>query len=71
MTATTMPASTVPDPGRRPGAVLLPFRPIARRPRRTDAPDGAALGAILLFTGVRYERSAEAEDAPAPQRRWS
>ena len=71
MTPTTMPASASPEPGRRPQAVVLPFRPIARRARRGEAPDDAPLGAILLFTGVRYERPLSAEDTAGPQRRWS
>ena len=71
MTPTTMPASASPEPGRRPGAVVLPFRPAQRRTRRAEAAGDAPLGAILLFTGVRYERPIAAEDAAAPQRRWS
>ena len=50
----------------RPTATVVALSPSGRRFRRPDA--DAPRGAILLFTGVRYERSTEA-DAPAPRLR--
>ena len=38
---------------------ILPFAPPARAPRRPRPAAGEALGRILLFTGVRYERGSE------------
>lgn len=49
----------------RPSAMIIPMRPVeARRFRRYD--DDGSRGQILLYTGVRYERMAEPEIAPAP-----
>lgn len=56
----------------RPLPTVVPFRASApRRFRRADdVPEER--GAILLFTGVRYERRPEPEPGTAePQRRWS
>jgi len=57
---------------RRPSATVVPFRaPATRRFRRAEETE-APRGAVLLFTGVRYERWSEPEaDAALPQRRWS
>ncbi|WP_155912070.1 hypothetical protein [Methylobacterium sp. 77] len=53
----------------RPTASIVAFQqPAARRFRRDDEDGGAARGAILLFTGVRYERMPEPA-APAPRQR--
>jgi hypothetical protein len=38
------------------GGTVIPFRSPDGRYRRTVLPDGEQRGAILLFTGVRYER---------------
>jgi hypothetical protein len=62
----------LPDTGgtdRRPErstATVVTFPATARRFRRADAE--APRGAILLFTGIRYERMPEPE-APAPRLR--
>jgi hypothetical protein len=47
-------------------AQVVPFAGPARRFRRADA--DTPRGAILLFTGIRYERMPE-PDAPAPRLR--
>ena len=52
----------------RPTATVVTFPAPARRFRRADADADAPRGAILLFTGIRYERMPEPE-APAPRLR--
>jgi hypothetical protein len=50
--------------GMRVAGVVIPFR---RAGHRARAPaDGGALGQILLFTGVRYERLPEPTPEPCP-----
>lgn len=49
--------------GSRNDGVLVPFPPPESRPLRASARAEAA-GAILLFTGVRYDRPAA--DGPQP-----
>lgn len=49
----------------KPSAAILPFRSLsARGPRRAPIL-GEARGAILLFTGVRYERQPECGPTPS------
>ncbi len=53
------------------GAVIAFASPTRRRPRPVVDRD-EPMGAILLFTGVRYERSAEADaggDEPSSPRK--
>jgi hypothetical protein len=49
--------------GMRVAGVVIPFR---RAGHRAPAADGGALGQILLFTGVRYERLPEPTPEPCP-----
>lgn len=51
------------DPWPSAMVVAMP-RPASRRARRKTAVDDAPRGQILLFTGVRYERMAEALPEP-------
>lgn len=46
-------------------AAILPFRSLASRTPRRNPAAGEARGAILLFTGVRYERQLEPGPAPS------
>ncbi len=59
--------------GKRKAAQVIPFPPeTARRTRRTISDAGEALGQILLYTGIRYERMVDpAPEAAASQRRHS
>jgi hypothetical protein len=48
--------------------ILLTFKPeLAKRQRSEGAKE--ALGEVLIFTGVRYERHAPAEADPAQMRK--
>lgn len=59
----------VAHPSERPTATVVTFpQGHARRFRRPAEDEVGAHGAILLFTGIRYERMAE-PDAPAPRLR--
>ncbi|KAB1075551.1 hypothetical protein [Methylobacterium planeticum] len=54
-------------PPRTTGTVLA--FPAGQRPRREGPATGEPRGEILLFLGVRYERVAEPDAAPAAPRR--
>lgn len=49
------------------GDKVVEFRPPAFRPKRERPADDAVRGRILLFTGVQYERMADAADRAGPQ----
>jgi hypothetical protein len=48
---------------------VVPFAAPLGRVRRESADESGARGAILLFTGVRYERLAPEPVEPKPRRR--
>ncbi len=49
--------------------VVIPFAPRRRAPGQAAPLRQREAGAILFFTGVRYERPAEAVPPPKPARR--
>ncbi|WP_204262521.1 hypothetical protein [Methylobacterium sp. BTF04] len=59
----------IPQPSERPTATVVTFpQSHGRRFRRPADDEAATRGAILLFTGIRYERMAE-PPVPAPRLR--
>lgn len=50
-----------------PGGTVVAFKPAGPKTKRPPDPPGTARGAVLFFTGVRYERSAEPQDRPEPR----
>ncbi|UMY18714.1 hypothetical protein MMB17_05155 [Methylobacterium organophilum] len=68
MTPSIKPRRKAPVPA-RPTTNVVPFPAAAIRRFRRDEAEGPR-GAILLFTGVRYERLAD-DDAAQRLRKWS
>lgn len=63
----------MPHPQTSPGDKIVAFAPVAARVRRPEVEADGERGTILLFTGIRYARMADADEAdadePRPDRR--